>query len=307
MALDKLQAQVQPAFSPDGGAGVSIPLQIIGDAGAYGDNYIHLLLIPAVGATISVDVGRVEAREVKPVTVAGGVVTFGGSDTASLPALPGAKFPSLRVLYSFDTSGNLSPNSVTYDNVSNTLRLLRPAHAAVAYGEYETTGRVLLYTPETQTLGKGTLQKFGVIAAFYPPSSQVIHQVEPPTFDNGNIEIELYRRVSGAVTTPDGEFEKPPSYPTTGTYPDRSLVIDVSTSLLTERVHEIGLMDGSGRAWVRNFFVPVKEPYVGDVTYANNLLNTLQYKESTLPVGQFSSELILKAKSFIAQKGYGKK
>jgi hypothetical protein len=142
---------------------------------------------------------------------------------------------------------------------------------------------------------------FGVIAAYYPPRSQVVHQVQPFGVEEGNVEVELYRIVSYSVTNNDGEFENPPGYPADGSYPDRPLVLDTSQTLQTERAHEIGYMDQRGRAWVRSLFVPTVEPYIGDSNYAP----TKFCKISTVPPDLFDKELIAKAANFVKSRGYG--
>lgn len=306
MAVAKLlQTTVTPQFAPSAEGLGNVPLVIEGDPGAYGDDFIHLLLIPAVNATIVASVGNVQTRNVKPVNVPAGAITFSGSNVATLPRVPVYSNPTFQVLFAFNLSGQGTSIGISYDAQANQVKANKACYAAVAYTEYQTSGRELLYSPEIVHFGKGSEQRFGVIAAFAPPRSLVTHQVQAPTFDNGNAEFEVYRKVSYAVATPDGEFEMPPSYPSSGSYPDRPTVLDVSTSLRTERVHEIGLMDANGRAWVRTFFVPVQEPYVGDAVYAQNLVNNLQCKVSTLPAGQFSNQLILKAKGFIKSQGLG--
>lgn len=305
MAVRLLKAQVHPGFSLDPSGAASLGLRIIGDTGVFGDNDIHLLMIPAVNASLSTDVGAVRFGATKPYNVPGGVLQFNGGTIATLPFQPGFSNPQFKSLMSFDLSGNPAAVTFSFDGLNNQVKASRACYAALAFSAYEAAARIILYTPETTILGPGTSTTFGTIAAFAQPNNLVTFQVQPTSSDEGNIEIELYRRVSFAVTTPDGEFEQPPGYPGTGSYPDRPLVIDVSTSLRTERVHEIGLMDAAGRGWVRNFFVPVKEPYIGDVPYSDTLLATLGCKISTLPPSQFSTELILKAKQFVNSKGYG--
>jgi len=293
-----LQAQVQASIAPSDSA---IQLLIEPDPAGAPDLDIHLLLYPAVGAYLAASAGVVRYGNNKSVPVAGGVITFSGSSKASLPKLPTVDNPVFMVLYSFDTQGQPIPISVQFDRLTGAVEASAECYAAVAYTTYKTTARELIYTPLTESLGQGTRTTFGVICAYYPPRSQVIYEVQPFSSDDGNVEVEVYRIVSGAVTNNDGEFEKPPSYPASGAYPDKTLVLDTSQTLETERVHEIGYMDQRGRAWVRSLFVPTKEPYVGDGEYAPNK----SCKVSTIPPDLFSKELIAKATNWVKQRGYG--
>jgi hypothetical protein len=299
-----IQAQVAPTFGlQTGGLGV-LPLVIEGDPGFYQDTDTHLLVTPAVGATLRATVGTLTRGNVKPVDVPGGMVQFSGSNTATLPRVPVYSSPLFNILFAFDMEGQPTSIAVVYDASSYQVRANKPCYAAVAYTPFKTSGEQYTYQADLQTFGNGSITTFGVIAAFYPPKSITTYQVPPSNVDGGEVDVEVYRRVSYAVTTPDGEFEKPPQYPTLGTYPDRPLVIDTGTSLRTERVHEIGFITEAGRAYVRSFYVPIREPYVGDAQYATNLAANLECKVSTLPQA-LDPALVLKAKNFIKSRGLG--
>lgn len=300
--VNALKVTLQPSFSVNNG---SIPLQIVGDPGFYTGTDIHLLLLPGVAATIRANVGSVRTGAVKPVDVSGGAVQFSGSNTAQLPALPmfGAP-PTINVMFAFDLKGVPISVGVTCDPSDGKLTASAPCYAAVAYGAYKTSGLELIYTSSVDIVGidGSAISTFGVVAAFYPPNNITTYQVQPPHSDFGEAGVELYRITSAAVTTPAGEFESPPGFPSTGTYPGKAFVLDIATYLQTERVHEIGYIDGvTGATRVWSPHIPVLEPYVGDTGYK---IKT-NCKVVTLDPKKYPSDLLSKAKSFIASRGLG--
>lgn len=289
------------------GAGGDSEISIEGDPGVYADGFdnVHLLLHPA-DSNISVyaSVGQVVRADTTKVIVPSGAVQFSGGETAQLPKRPVYTQPQLQVLFAFDAkTGAPTDISVHYDGDRNVLAVNKPVYAAVRYSKYESASRRLIYTPKKITLAAGGFSfEYGTIAAFLPPDKIITHDVQPAAFNNGNDETELYRIVSDVVTTPDGEFEKPPAYPTNGSYPGGLPPIDVSTALLTERVHEIGYMDSLGRAWIKEYFRPNIAPYVGALSFAP----TKRLVESTVPVEKFGKALVLQAKNIVSARKRGK-
>jgi hypothetical protein len=299
--VSKQQAQVTAGFDSANSAS-NIGLSIENDPGLFNVDAIHLLQFPDVGASLFTDVGKVEAGSSKAVPVNGGVLQFSGGTEASLGKVPNSP-PTFKTLFAIPVTALPKGGSVsfTYDGTHGVLRANVPCYAAVAYGKYETQARQLRYYPATEALPSGGVSTtFGFVVAYMPPNSVSVFQVEPFNVDDGNSEFELYRIVSDAVTTRDGEFEKPPSFPSSGTYPAKTTVVDTATFVQTERVHEIGLMDNKGRAWVRTFFVPNLEPYIGDVAYKPT--KTLK---SATPPSNFSPDLVLAAKQAVAKRGQG--
>jgi hypothetical protein len=307
---NQLNTSVSAAFDKASSGVTGIGLSIENDPGAYGDDVVHLLLFPNVAAQVACDIGTIEVGGTKVTNVQGGVLSFSGSAEASLGKIPN-NVPTFNVLFAFDATndsigglGSAGSDAIgfTWDGVANVLRASKPCYAAVSYTKYETTARQLRYRGKGEPLANGGIAvTFGVVAAYYN-KSVVTHQVEPFNTDDGNSDYEMYRIVSSAITTRDGEFEKPPTFPTSGTYPDRALVLDTATFLETERVHEIGRMDAKGRAYVVTYYVPVLEPYIGDITYKPKK----SLKESTLPSSLFTEEQILAAKAAVARRGQGK-
>jgi hypothetical protein len=275
------------------------PLTIEGDPGIYFDSDIRLLLFPGSYTAINTNIGSVRTGFTKTVEVPPGVLQFGGGSTAQLPKKPVHSNPQFKVLFAFDLKG--VPLDISVSNNGAAVNASKDCHAAVAYSGYLSSGLQLIYSPGVEAGIYGSSISYGVVAVYKAPSSIITHQVQPSSIEAGNVETELYRIVSYAVTTPEGEFEAPPGYPSTGTYPNKTLKLDVSTSLRTERVHEIGYMDSLGRGFVRSFHVTKLEPYIGDGNYTIPLV----CKESTLPQDQYSRDVIAKAKDFVKSRNLG--
>lgn len=296
---NKLQTSVTPAFAnPESNS--SIQLVIQNDFGVYGDTDLHLLLFPAVGAQLACSDGSVKYGQRVPFDVPGGIAQFSNSDTSNLPYQVGGTAPEMQVLYAFNATGSpFNPGIAQLPDSS--LKASAPCSAAVKYGPYTTFANELIYTPGEELLGAGGVKAiFGVIAAYYQ-GAQTLFQTTPFNTNGGNAEYELYRIFSYVVTNLRGEFEKPPLYPANGVYPDKPLVIDITSSIMTERVHEIGYMDATGRGWVREYGTPNLEPYTGDLTY-----KPAKQKRVTTLGAQFPKELQMKAQAFIASRNLGK-
>jgi len=293
----ELQSQAVVRFSD--GAGGKIPLQIIGDTGVWADTDIHLLLLPDVNATLKTNVGRATLGNSKVLDIAGGVIEISGSDVASLPFIPSVP-PSLTSLFAFDSEGNdLGSVAAWYDPVTFQVRLSHVCTGAIEFSQYKASARMIAYTPKVEAIGQGSKTTYGVIAARYQ-KSVVIHQVQLPTIERGEAVIELYKRYSYKVINADGQFEKPPGYPQTGTYPGKSMVLDVVGSREIQRVHEIGFINQNGRAWVYTPNVTILEPYVGD-----DYTPTISCQIAALSPEQYPANIIAIAQDFIRSKGLG--
>ena len=277
-----VQALVEVRFAADA-ATDDIRLEIEPDLGGYADFDVHLLLFPAVGAELRADFGSVRYGNTKTVGVPPGIIEINGGTTARLPKPP-SENPTMRVMRASDASGADKSVSIAMD-ANGIIRANADCYAAISYSAYKTRAREIIYTPQMS----GGLTTFGSIVAFYPPRSQTVYQVGAFDIENGNVEVELYRITSNAVTTNDGEFEKPTN--PDGSYTGASLKIDMSSHLETERVHEIGYMDQRGRAWVRAIHVPIKEPFVGNAGYTP----TKTCRVSPVPPDKFTKEQIAKA------------
>lgn len=300
-----LKAQVTAGFSDQ----ESRSLVIEGDTQPHGDGLRHLLLFPSLPVSLATDVGTVVRGSTRPIDVPGGILQFSGGNTASLPREPVYSTPMFTVLFAFGLDGNpiggetggLSPH---YDATTREVRVNRACHAAIAYTAYRTSALELAYTPlresvaTTQAGLAGMKETYGVVAAFHQPSRALAIFQVPLSSLPGEVDLELYRIVSYVVTTPDGEFEMPPGYPTSGTYPNTNFVLDLSTHLRTERVHEIGKMDARGNAFVTEFNRENQKPYFGTLYKPTKLLMA-----SSVPQDRYGSDIVLKAKNIIKARG----
>ena len=286
-----VQALAEVRFAPDAST-EDLRLDIEPDLGGAADLDVHLLLFPAVDAQISADFGSVRFGNSKTVGVPPGIIEINGGTSARMPKIP-IENPTLRVMRASDASGAAKPIAIGLEG-NGVIRASAECYAAISYTAYKARGREIIYTPQTS----GGVTTFGSIVAFYPPRSQTVYQVGAFDIDNGNVEVELYRIISHAVTTPDGEFEDPNA---DGSYSGASLKLDMSTHLRTERVHEIGYMDQRGRAWVRSIHVPIKEPFVGSAGYTP----AKECRTSPVPPDLFTKEQIARAANFVKQRGYG--
>lgn len=303
MSVEILRASATAGFDVEG-AGGSLNLTIENDPGESDGDVIHLLLFPAVGATMRADVGTLSAFGTpRLVDVPGGVVTMQGT-TASLPKRADGVPPIIQVLFAFDKSGESITPSILYDTARNLFTSDRECTAAIAYTAYSTVAFPFTYRPELVDAGAGSISKFGTIAAFYPPDNITTFEVSPFSLVNGNSYFEMYRIVSPSITTRDGEFQKPPSFPTSGAYPDKALVLDTGTFLETERVHEVGFMTSTGAVHVQTQFVGRLPPYDSGADAAYKFAKVL--KPSSLPVDMFPPDIIKKAQNEIRRRGQGK-
>lgn len=278
-------------------------LSIEPDTSYYSDDDIHLLLYPDDSdINLYASVGEVARGNAKTVPVRSGIATFNGSAISSLPRRPSGSNPEFQVLFAFNAKGEPISISLNYNCLTNILSANEECTAAVRYSHYVSASRKLIYRPKKTKLAVGLSVELGVIAAFKAPDNLLIYEVQP--FTGGGTEaVEVYRIVSEAVTTPDGEFEKPPNYPNDGEYPDfPTFTLDISASLLTERVHEIGYMQPSGFVEVKEYFLSNLPPF-----FASDLYKPAKIlKPSALPEDRFDKSVILRAKDFIASRGRGK-
>lgn len=301
--VEKLTAELTASFDDESGDS-SIGLHIENDYGTFSVDKIHLLLFPAVGATLRTTKGQVERGNIRAVAVPGGTVSINGRN-GSLPKRADAVNPELTVLMAFDKDGNEAFGvTLQYDAESNQLTLSQDCTAVIQFSDYKTNALELLYTPKLTPGPDGSqIAEFGTIAAFYPKNNLTTFDVQPFSFDTGNSTFELYRIISSTVTTQDGAFEKPPNFPTDGIYPGKTFVLDIASGATeNEAVHELATMDNLGRVFIQTNFVPIYQPYTGDPTYKP--IETI--RASSIPDGKYPKDLVLRAKNIVAQRGQGK-
>jgi hypothetical protein len=296
----QLQAQVTAPFRI-AGAG-QIPLAIQGDPGFYADSDIHLLLTPNVAAYVAASAGKVVLGGSKVIEVPGGTVSFTDSDSVQLPSFPTESSPKFEMLFGFDSTGNPVNVSAFYDSPAFAVRASRKFTGVIGYTAYKTTARILTYTPLIKPATVGGRTTYGVIAAYYQ-GAMVTHQVEPSTILKGVAPQEFYRIYSYKVVNHDGEFEMPPTYPASGAYPDRGLVIDTD-GWKFERPHEIGYIDDkTGWVTVEQISVQLLEPYTGPSFYVPTKFNRV----AKLDPEKYPPDVIATAYDFVKSKGLGKK
>lgn len=293
----QLQRLVTASFAPASG---SHPLAIEPDPGFYVDGLVHLLLIPDVGAGLKASVGEARLGNSKAIDIPGGILSFSGSDSASLPAPPVGSAPEFEALFAFDSQGQPTSVGAHYDPAAFEVRLSRACTAAIAYTAYTSRARTIEYQPKVESAAGGSKTTYGVIAAYYQ-GTLITYQVTPPNIDRGDAVVELYKRYSIKIINGDGQFEKPPGYPQSGEYPDRSMVLDVVGSREIQRVHEVAFLNSEGRVTVFTPTVTILEPYVGDNAYKP----TVSCSIATLDPEKFSKDAIARATDFVRSKGLG--
>lgn len=298
--MDQLKSSTNVPFGPDGGGG-SAPLIEL-DPAFYDDNDRHLLVYPTDAGPIVTNLGRIAVRGVKEVHVPGGILSITG-DSADLVKQPAGEIPEFKTLFAFTEKGQpTGPVGARYDAATKKVILNQKCTCAISYGPYLAQALQVTYTPLTERLGDGVSVTYGVVAAYHQGAITVFEIPPLEEDDNGNAIIELYRIFSKKVINADGAFEKPPGFPTTGSYPGKSFVLDTTQAMEIERVHEIGFMNQRGYAWAETYTVSVLEPYVGD----GNYVVALENRVSTLDPAKYSASLRQKAMDFIKSKGLAK-
>jgi len=292
-----------PGIDENGDSVAAANLAIEGYEGAVpADGNVHLVLFPAdLRIQLVSNIGEIQRGDIIPIFVPGGTITFSGSQSVSLPRRPQYSSPTLTTLFAFDENGLPTTANIRTDAFGQVVSD-KKIYAAIAYTDYVTSGQRFTYRPVTNNLpGGGTTKTFGVIAAFFPPTKEMlIYQVQPVDINTGDWQIELYRLVSYSVATPEGEYELPPNYPTDGNYPGSTTIIDPATSLKTQRVHEVGFMDANGRGYSRTYTVQTLRPYDSDTNY-----KPVKTCITTPPGGNISPALKQRALNLIAGRGFG--
>lgn len=182
-----------------------------------------------------------------------GSIVVSGADSADLPYPVGRDLVlnSRGTLYSY--RGHAINPSIRFDAVSQKILLPQVCYGRIDYGFY-TNYAIMRYTPEVYAdkvayyevapENYGELLAFPQNAYVGDTSSIVAFQVQPPQGISG--EFELYRVVSTGVIDATGSWEKPPGWPSAGTFPPltgEDNMIDTGGSFLeVERVHTIAYL-----------------------------------------------------------------
>jgi len=310
MAERPLTAQVTAGFSEQAST-ESRSISIEGDFQPRNDGLIPLLLFPSLEVSLATDVGSVTRGATRPITVPGGIIHFSGGNTASLPREPVYSYPSFRVLFAFDLEGNPTGGETggvnpIWDPTTREVRAERACYAAVAYTSYQTSAMMLAYAPLSQPLAAGGLSvTYGVVAAFHRPSkAMAIHEVQPTQI--GGIEsAELYRKISYSIANGESEFEMPPGFPGNVDYTTPPAAtpsgVDGSSYFRTKRVHEIAYVTPQGQVTIREFNVPVLEPYVGNGGYTISTVCEINTSFSD----RYPSDIVQRGRNFVASRNLG--
>lgn len=169
--------------------------------------------------------------------------------TLQYPVMSGLRYGITGDTY--DVHGRLIHVSIGFDLNKNALVLSKPAYGVVWF-EYTTSYRIHRYFPATYNDYEIYLmpdpQDYGQLLAFIkqpiirtdlPAPSPIVFSITPP--ETIASEFELYRVESSAFAKDDGLWEKPSGWPTNGTYPSSTSILDTGGSYVeVSRTHEIG-------------------------------------------------------------------
>jgi hypothetical protein len=184
-----------------------------------------------------------------------GRVQFSGQDRVKLPYPIVSGLSMAKVGRFFDVYGQEIFPTIQVDHLASELVSSKACYGAVDYA-YVTDYRILRYRPGTflgvENVAVWNTSSYGVLVASYridftippvpiEPLPVVIFQIQPP--EGLNLEFELYRLESKVIVAESGSWERPPGWPTTGTFPDitdpNKQLDPNAPSLEVTRVHEI--------------------------------------------------------------------
>ena len=263
-----------------------------------GAPYVYLRLYPPVLAMLRATIGSVCQLGVRSETVTGEAVLFRGTDTASTAKLVSGGLGVEYAGLTFDADGQPVEVSITAD-ASGGLRASKAFYGA-AICSYTSEYRLLKYSYEVTALtGGGARITGGSVLAFY--GGQVAsYDLPAPDLPQAQPDLaELYRIVSYTILQKESEYEKPPGWPDSGGYPAYGLPVSAGPDpdkdwIQSERVHEIGWIDGYCRLSThRNPIQPAK-PFVGSTSYKIPT-ETKMTDDSTLQQQGFSLACIAQA------------
>lgn len=261
-------AQVSLALSEKNNAP---QITIVGDPGAFnGADGIPLRVYPP-GCQFFTTAGTVTPGATRTVPVMGEMLTFSNSDSASLKYLPMGPV-TFEVLWSMDDHAQ-PVGGLRFKVDSNTgyVRVNVPFTGMVRTSAYQTQYQSIRYKPEIEqsmslvSSWPNLHVTYGVIAAI-KNGGMGTFEVPLPTIPSGTDKVELWRVVSNTVLDPDGEWEKPQTWGAgyTGKYADNKTGPNAESSILKERVHEIGYATRTGMVtWYDQFSRSLAQPYTG--------------------------------------------
>lgn len=189
-------------------------------------------------------------------------IFISGEDSVDLPypVLAGLKFFILGNWYGINGAPlwqvgpfgtpMVLPWPVQFDLQQQRLYFGQPVFGQLRY-EYWTDYQIYRYFPtyvgDYELFCTSSSDQYGYIMTFplvteagKVPETEIF-SIRPP--EPLNFEFELYRVTSEAVAVSEGLWEKPESFPASGSFPGVSDVLDYTQGyMLVERVHEIGMV-----------------------------------------------------------------
>ncbi len=192
---------------------------------------------------------------------------FQGSDFASL-RLWTAQSPIIEYqTVFFDALGNpLNGAGFTWDPARNGFRASEPLYGVLRV-RYRAKCARYNYRFDTTRLTGGGLTVHGGLLIVRDGMQVATLDLDPPGLGDEEGVVELYRVVSEVVTDPDGTWEKPPNFPTDSDYPGGGTGPDTNIYMISERTHEVGVIDLDSRIDERRLHTPWEQPYTGSVAY----------------------------------------
>lgn len=202
------------------------------------------------------------------------------------------------VLFAVNKQGNPAPVTLTYDEVNKRFIPSEPFFGLVRIGQYTTGYSVVKYVPEKifDLLTGVYVYHWGSVAAIYNNTMALWTIETPEGLSKGNEEFEVYRITSQVLVNSLGAWEYPLGWPDTPSYPGGATPVPkAKIGLVTERIHEIGMGDMTGRTWKRTKVVILNQPFANSPTY----VPVRSVRSSSLPAG-LSQDNVLIYQQFVA-------
>lgn len=278
-----------------------IPLRLVfGPMGGTGTKDVQLY--PAVDAEVFVTAGSLSGGTTRVTTITAAAI-FNGSDTANVE-YPITRLISAELLVShpvtnYNVLGGIGggggfaldkaiqqsttiAEGITVENYQ--LKAAAPLYGAylvtyeTSYKEYRwrhgapASPKVDFIGMAVATLKTGEATSLTLLATEAGGENNATDPETPSTPEVVVVResrTELYRVVSDYVSDPDGQWEKPPNFPTDIVYPGASIEEgpDQDIYIVSERTHELGNVDRFGSIREELFTVRVLQPYSTNSNY----------------------------------------
>ncbi len=118
-------------------------------------------------------------------------------------------------------------------------------------------------------------------------------------------QASIFREVitvySVIILTADGAFERPPGWPSTGTYPGSGVELDPAEPYYEQkRVHAVFYDAGTGILYEDNYLIDIEAPYSGLVNTLGAVPATIDLHKTVLAVGLSAPMITAKADELTA-------